>query len=193
VEDITKRKRAEHELQVLNTQLEKLATHDSLTQIANRRKMETVLHQEWRRCQRHHHPMTLILLDIDHFKPYNDNYGHPQGDECLRQVAQVLQACAKRPGDLVARYGGEEFLLILPNTDQTGAMTVAQQIQSSITELGIPHSYSPVGNTVTVSLGIAVVDPVTHDATCDSAISLADQSLYEAKKTRNAFHLATLD
>jgi diguanylate cyclase (GGDEF)-like protein/PAS domain S-box-containing protein len=193
LEDITERKQAEQALKQLNAQLEKQATQDSLTQIANRRKMEAVLQQEWKRCQRHHQPMTLILLDIDHFKPYNDNYGHPQGDECLRQVSQVLQTCATRPEDLVARYGGEEFLLILPNTEQSGAVTVAQHIQACIAELGIPHDYSPVSTVVTVSLGIAVVAPVSRGLTYNAAILLADQSLYKAKQTRNTYHVEVLD
>jgi diguanylate cyclase (GGDEF)-like protein len=111
----------------------------------------------------------------------------------LKAGAQVLQACATRPEDLVARYGGEEFLLILPNTEQPGAVTVAQHIQASIAELGIPHDYSPVSTVVTVSLGIAVVAPVSRGLTYNAAILLADQSLYEAKQTRNTYHVEVLD
>ncbi len=199
VEDITDRKHSEQELkalnirlQTLNFRLEELATQDSLTRLANRRKMEQVLLQEWHRCQREDKPLALILLDIDFFKPYNDHYGHPQGDWCLQQVAQILQDCIKRPGDLAARYGGEEFLLILPNTDTEGALAVARHIQSSLASLAIPHADSAVRDHVTVSLGIAVAITINPDLSCSEAVALADKALYQAKQIRNTYHIEVM-
>jgi diguanylate cyclase (GGDEF)-like protein/PAS domain S-box-containing protein len=199
VEDITDRRQSEQELKALNARLqnlnrrlEELATLDSLTQVANRRKMEQVLHQEWHRCQRETQPLSLILLDIDFFKSYNDHYGHPKGDWCLQQVAQILQACMKRPGDLVARYGGEEFLLILPNTKANGAMTIAENIQSGLASLAILHEYSLVSDRVTVSLGIAVARTIPLDLSCSEAVALADKALYQAKQVRNTFHVEVM-
>lgn len=199
VEDITDRKHSEQELKALNARLqslnhrlEELATQDSLTLVANRRKMEQVLALEWHRCQREDQPLALILLDIDFFKLYNDHYGHPQGDWCLQQVAQVLQSCMKRPGDLVARYGGEEFLLILPNTNVEGARSIACSIQFGLASLAIPHAYSAVSDKVTVSLGIAVVITIAPDLSCSEAVALADQALYQAKQNRNTFHVEVM-
>ncbi|MEA5449735.1 diguanylate cyclase, partial [Leptolyngbya sp. CCNP1308] len=112
-------------IQTVNRQLEHLATHDGLTQLANRRSFDINLQQEWNRLLRVQAPLSLILCDIDYFKPYNDTYGHPAGDVCLQQVAQALEQVAQRPADLVARYGGEEFVLVLPDTDQAGAEAIA--------------------------------------------------------------------
>lgn len=108
----------------LNGQLRELAVTDGLTGLANRRQLQDTLEREWQRLQRESRPLALVLLDVDHFNAYNDHYGHPQGDTCLRRVADTLRACINRPGDLVGRYGGEEFLIILPGTDEAGARTI---------------------------------------------------------------------
>ena len=154
--------------------------------------MDQVLWKEWQRCQREVQPLTLILLDIDCFKPYNDYFGHPQGDWCLKQMAQMLRSCLKRPGDMVARYGGEEFLLILPHTDTEGAMAIARQIRTRLAALAIPHPDSAVSNHVTVSLGIAVANTITPDLSCNGAVAMADQALYKAKRVRNSYHVEVM-
>lgn len=196
VEDITERKQFERQLQTLNerlqianSRLEELATVDSLTQVANRRKMEQVLEQEWQRCCREQQPLTLILLDIDCFKAYNDHYGHLQGDRCLQQVAQLLQSCMRRATDVVARYGGEEFLLILPNTDTDGAIIITRYLQAQLAQLAMPHEYSTVSDKITISLGIAVMKTINLTMSYHDAINIADQALYQAKTIRNAYHI----
>ncbi|MEG5058630.1 diguanylate cyclase [Microcoleus sp. A2-C5] len=189
------------QLQAANLKLERLATLDELTQLANRRRFDQYLDREWRRQEREQMPLSLILCDIDSFKSYNDTYGHPRGDDCLRQVAQAIGNAVDRPADLVARYGGEEFAVILPNTASEGATLVAQHIQLKIAALQIPHAGSQVSLYVTVSLGIATIVPgsesqasILVDA-ADSAASMvpaskspasilidaADAALYQAK------------
>ncbi len=189
--DITARKQAEVELQRLNDELRRFATTDSLTQVANRRQMQTALEWEWQRCLRDRRPLTLILLDIDYFKAYNDTYGHLQGDTCLQQVAQVLQNCLGRAGDLVARYGGEEFLLILPNTHAEGGLAVAQRLQQAIRDLAIAHQESPFEQRLTVSIGIVTAE-VSPNLSARDTLDLADKALYRAKQTRNAYQVEYL-
>jgi diguanylate cyclase (GGDEF)-like protein len=171
---------------------EKWGLFDELTQIPNRRYFNRYFQQEWGRSQREHYPMSLLLCDLDYFKSYNDYYGHQQGDNCLRQVAQILQDTLKRPGDMVFRYGGEEFAIILPNTASEGAEFIASQIVQRIQQQHIAHSPSPVSPYVTVSLGIAV----TLNSTVSSPQTLfemADMALYRAKATgRNRFCLQTI-
>lgn len=167
-------------LQLANQELNRLASMDGLTQIANRRHFDTSLAQEWQRLGREQLPLSLILCDIDYFKFYNDYYGHPAGDRCLQQVSQALQRAVLRPADLVARYGGEEFVAILPNTDCEGAMRVAQRIQDAIALLNLPHCCSPVSDRITVSLGIASQIPRPHTSP-DTLIAQADLALYKAK------------
>jgi len=121
--------------------------------VANRYQLEAALKREWQRCQREKTPISLLLVDIDHFKAYNDHYGHISGDACLRQVAQVLQSCLHRPSDLVARYGGEEFVVVLPNTDWDGAAYVAERIQRGVFDRNRPHAASKVSDRITVSMG----------------------------------------
>ncbi|WP_204139870.1 PAS domain-containing protein [Halomicronema sp. CCY15110] len=192
VEDISDYKQAEIELQLLNAQLEELATTDSLTKVANRRQFLIALAQEWSRHQREGLPLTIMMLDIDHFKAYNDTYGHPAGDRCLTQIAEVLKQNMQRPGDLVARYGGEEFIMLLPNTHQVGAVTIVQHIQTQIAEQAIPHAASPTGPHITVSLGIAVVPrPTAMDDM--TAIEIADKMLYAAKRYRNIYQLKVVN
>jgi diguanylate cyclase (GGDEF)-like protein len=162
-----------------------------LTQVANRYQLNAVLEQEWRRCQRNQDPITLLMVDIDYFKAYNDCYGHLQGDQCLQQVAQILRSCVNRSGDLVARYGGEEFTLVLPQTDVSGAEKIAQQVQNAILEGNIPHERSGVSDRITVSIGIAVVSQVAGTSPKD-ALRIADKALYEAKQSRNCYRISRI-
>ncbi len=169
------------QLQAANLKLERLATLDALTQLANRRRFDQYLETEWRRQSREQTPLSLILCDIDSFKSYNDTYGHPGGDECLRQVAGAIRGAVNRPADLVARYGGEEFAVILPNTQIQGAMQVAEHIQLKIAALQLPHAGSQVSQYVTVSLGVASIVPGSESET-KILIAAADQALYQAKR-----------
>jgi diguanylate cyclase (GGDEF)-like protein/PAS domain S-box-containing protein len=181
--DLSEQRQAEH--------FKVQATVDSLTQVSNRYQLDTVLEREWRRCQRNQDPITLLMVDIDHFKAYNDCYGHLQGDQCLQQVAQILQSCINRPGDLVARYGGEEFTLVLPQTDSSGAARIAEQIQQAIEDTNIPHKRSGVSDRITVSIGIVVVSKVA-DIPPENALRLADKALYEAKQHRNCYRISQI-
>ncbi len=172
--------RANQELQRYAKELERLTLTDDLTLLANRRCFDQQLQQEWQRLAREQGAIALILCDIDNFKAYNDTYGHLAGDACLKQVAQAIQATARRPADLVARYGGEEFAIILPNTDHHGAMRVAEAIQVAIRSLQIPHSQSSVGQYVTVSVGIFSTIP-TPGSSPEFLVSVTDHLLYNAK------------
>lgn len=176
--DITVHKENTEALEQQNEKLTALAMVDSLTQVANRRAFDEFLHDAW--VARNHTPLTLILCDIDYFKRYNDTYGHQQGDDCLKLVAQALQKAVKRQPDLVARYGGEEFAVVLPNTALSGAQHVAQAIQNTIHDLEIEHSLSEASDYLTVSLGIATVDS-TATGSPQTLIAAADQGLYQAK------------
>lgn len=153
---------------------------DALTGIANRRKFDETLAKEFHRAQRTQTPIALIIADIDHFKDYNDFYGHPQGDQCLTRVAQALQDTLRRAGDLVTRYGGEEFGIILPNTNQSTAAAIAENLRIRVSTLTIPHENSPVAPIVSVSLGVAAIVPEIG-ADFHSLVSAADVALYEAK------------
>ncbi len=170
----------EHKLRSSNQKLKNLAIVDSLTGIANRRKFDQKIQQEWLRLTREKAFLSLIMIDVDYFKLYNDSYGHQAGDDCLQQVAQAISRTVKRPADLVARYGGEEFAVILPSTDKTGATHVAKCIKAAIEELRIPHTSSTVADRVTISQGIATTIP-NSDSLSESLICLADVALYEAK------------
>jgi len=169
------------QVQSANRHLAYLASHDGLTQVANRRRFDTYLQREWGRLARERAPLSLILCDIDYFKPYNDTYGHPAGDVCLVRIAQVLEQVAKRPADLVARYGGEEFAIVLPHTDERGAIQVAETIQATMAQLQIPHPASPMGDYITLSLGIASEVPAPGESV-QPLIEQADQALYTAKQ-----------
>ena len=168
-------------LQQANLKLEKLAVIDALTGIANRRKFDDYLQSEWLRLAREKAPLSLILCDIDHFKLYNDTYGHQSGDRCLQQVAQAINKVLKRPADLAARYGGEELAVILPNTTSIGAKQVADQIRLQVQSLHIPHIASPVDLYITLSLGVAGFIP-NHDDSPQDLIAAADANLYKAKE-----------
>lgn len=184
---------AEAALQAANLELKRLANSDGLTQVANRRRFDEYLSQEWQHMLREQQPLSLILCDVDCFKAYNDVYGHQEGDQCLRQVAQVIDAAVKRAVDLVARYGGEEFAVILPNTAREGAQQVAQEIQASIKALALPHAASSAAPIVTLSQGIATLIPQL-DKEPDQLIAAADQALYRAKQSgRDRIVVATPD
>ncbi|WP_392482438.1 PAS domain S-box protein [Nostoc sp. C110] len=169
------------QLQAANEELQRLATLDGLTQIANRRRFDQYLENEWHRLKREQMPLSLILFDVDFFKRYNDTYGHLAGDDCLRQLGSALKSVIKRPADLVARYGGEEFAVILPNTEIEGAISVAQTIRQAVSDLIIPHAQSSVCDRVTVSLGVASIVPNSETSPQD-LINAADKSLYIAKQ-----------
>jgi diguanylate cyclase (GGDEF)-like protein/PAS domain S-box-containing protein len=180
VRDISQHKEAERKLQQAYEAVEALAVTDALTGLANRRHFDQYLATEWRRSARDRQPLSLIMMDVDHFKLFNDAYGHVRGDGCLKQIAEACMDVVSRPGDLVARFGGEEFVVILPNTKNEGAVKVAQEICDGVSFRGLPHSGSATG-VVTISLGCATFIPKfgkhTHDL-----IESADRALYRAKE-----------
>lgn len=190
--DITERKAIEAALQAANLKLERLATLDSLTKVANRRRFDEYLRQEWQRMSREEQPLSLVLLDVDYFKRYNDHLGHQQGDQCLIAVAAAICQAVKRSIDLVARYGGEEFAIILPNTRRIGAMVVAETVQSEIASRQLSHPSSPIGPYLTVSMGIASTLP-SGDVSCSDLVAAADAALYQAKRRgRNGYWVRVL-
>jgi diguanylate cyclase (GGDEF)-like protein/PAS domain S-box-containing protein len=179
IRDISERKRSEQQLQEAYRAVEALALTDGLTGLANRRKFDQYLTTEWRRSMRDRQPLSLLMLDVDLFKPYNDTYGHQRGDSCLKQIAEACMDVVSRPGDLVARFGGEEFIVILPNTESEGAMQVANEICEALRSRRLPHSGSPFG-IVTISIGCATMIPEFGRHAPD-LIAIADHALYEAK------------
>ncbi|WP_176961812.1 diguanylate cyclase [Mariprofundus sp. NF] len=162
--------------------LENLASMDGLLQIPNRRRFDEYLEQEWRRAERYKTPISLFMIDIDHFKLYNDHYGHQAGDDCLIKVANVIRKSLQRPTDMVARYGGEEFVCILPDTALEGSIPIARKIMNHLLEEKILHAASPVSGQVTLSLGIATAHPGGEESS-DQLIALADKHLYQAKES----------
>ena len=168
------------QLEELNRQLEEMAVSDPLTGLFNRRHFDVHLDAEWRSAVREQLPISLIFIDIDHFKLYNDNHGHQAGDLCLKQIADILTENLHRPGDACVRYGGEEFVVLLANTNMDQALYVAEKIQSHLQALAIPHGYSPVAGKVTVSMGVASMVPDRNDTPKD-LLEKADKSLYRAK------------
>ena len=180
-------------LEVANQKLQRLACMDGLTALHNRRHFDESLHRDWKRMMRDKAPLSLILCDIDFFKAYNDTYGHQAGDECLKQVAEILRQSARRSADFVARYGGEEFALILPNTEAIGAIEVAETIRSRMKARGISHLGSEVSQFVTLSLGIASLIP-NRLSSAEILVKESDQALYEAKtKGRDRVVCRSLD
>ncbi|WP_013321179.1 diguanylate cyclase domain-containing protein [Gloeothece verrucosa] len=167
------------QLQNANLELKKLSAIDGLTQVANRHRFDVYLEQEWRRLMRSRHSLSLILSDVDHFKWYNDTYGHLAGDHCLQQIARVIKTSVGRPADLVARYGGEEFAIVLPETSLKGALFVAEQIRQKVKNLTIPHTKSAY-QCVTLSLGVASLIP-SGALSPKALINAADEALYQAK------------
>ena len=179
-QEVRDRLAAEVALQAANQELQRLANLDGLTQVANRRRFDEYLEQEWRRLNREQSPLSLILCDVDLFKRYNDTYGHQAGDDCLRSIAHVLQVAATRPADVVARYGGEEFAIILPNTPLEGAVKIAAEVQAGIKQLQLEHRGSHISPFVTLSLGVASLVPALGLASA-MLVAAADQALYQAK------------
>lgn len=170
------------QLFVANRQLERLILVDGLTDIANRRHFDEFLEKEWLRNMRDNKPVSLIMGDIDFFKNYNDTYGHQAGDNCLKQVAAILNNFAKRPGDLAARYGGEEFAIILSGTDIKQAGVLAENINKKLKERRIPHSDSQAADYVTLSFGVASIIP-KYGTKPYNLIKAADKALYKAKNS----------
>ena len=197
IQDITDRKQSEMQLQDLtqqlqqaNAELHRLATTDALTQVANRRYFDQMLAQEWAVAQRDQTPLALIICDVDYFKAYNDHYGHPAGDRCLQQIAQIMNASVQRPGDVLARYGGEEFVVLLPRTTTAGAIAVMTNIQAGLAEADLPHGGALVTGHITLSFGLAGGVP-QQGQSYDELLAAADRALYQSKLTgRNQYHVA---
>jgi len=179
--DISERKKTEEKLLVMQRQLEDYSFRDGLTGVPNRRKFDAVLDEEWDAARRHTQPLSLILIDIDFFKQYNDHYGHVQGDDCLKRVGAALGGAASRPRDLLARYGGEEFVLVLPATDEAAAVRVSERVRQALFKAQIPHAASSVGQLLTVSQGVGTIIPSASD-TLMQFVDAVDRRLYRAKQ-----------
>ena len=191
--EICDRQKAQAALSMANRELEKLSVLDSLTQVANRRRFDDYLIQEWRKLRQEQAPLSLILCDIDYFKLYNDTYGHPIGDYCLQQVALAIECVIESTPGLVARYGGEEFAIILPNIGKAQALKIAEKIAVNVNKLHVAHQKSLVSDYVTISLGVHSLIP-TAESSPELLIALADKALYEAKaQGRNRACLYTED
>ena len=174
-------------------QLSILSQQDALTGLANRRYLDEVLENEWKRAIRHEVPITIMMIDIDFFKLYNDTLGHIQGDQCLRRIAILLGSIASRSGDLAARYGGEEFLLLFSMTDKEQAIIQVQRLMELVRTIAINHPKSSVSKNVTISVGVATMTPHLNDSLSEF-VSQADHALYIAKSNgRNQYHIATSD
>jgi len=192
ISDLTDRKQFEQELQRVNEQLLRLSTTDALTELANRRLLMQRLEEEWRRGRRSNQPLSLLLIDVDYFKLYNDHYGHQAGDTCLLTVAHILRNAANRPGDLVARYGGEEFVILLAQTDEQGMQAVATRLRDLLATANIEHKGSPLRPRVTASIGMCSCPP-TPGTFCSQWLALADRALYQAKAQGRDRAVSALD
>jgi diguanylate cyclase (GGDEF)-like protein len=166
----------------LRYEISQMAHIDALTGLANRRHFDIFIYQEWSKAQREGSPISMLMVDVDFFKLYNDVYGHQSGDQCLRRIAEAINKVTHRPSDLVTRYGGEEFAVILPNTPLHGAMKVAEQMRQDVGALLIEHSKSPVAHFVTVSIGVAVMTP-GKDNQPNELVAASDEALYTAKNS----------
>lgn len=169
-------------LKIKTDMLEKMSMQDGLTEIPNRRFFQENLAREWSRCMRNGLPLSLLIMDIDNFKPYNDNYGHGAGDECLRKVANVIKDTLSRPTDQAARYGGEEFVVLLPETHAAGALHVAEELRAAVQGLGITHEHSPTAPVVTISVGTSTHSAESPMKNKEQLLQLADEALYQAKE-----------
>lgn len=186
-------KRETGQLKQANLRLKQLSSIDGLTQIANRRIFDEFIERQWRHSLREGNPLSLVMIDIDFFKEYNDHYGHQIGDDCLKKVAKALQKTINRPGDIVARYGGEEFVVLLSDTDINGALQVAETLKQRVEELTIIHTKSKISDFLTISLGVASILPSRKSET-DNLINAADAALYKAKKLgRNRIAVSGFD
>ncbi|AOZ49525.1 diguanylate cyclase domain-containing protein [Chromobacterium vaccinii] len=165
--------------------LSSIALQDGLTGVANRRKFDEALQSDWLQCARQQQPVSLLMLDVDHFKRFNDHYGHQAGDDCLRRVAQAIRLSLRRPRDLAARYGGEEFACLLPETALDGAARLAEEILQAIRALDIAHETSDAGPAVTASIGVAAIVP-DGSTPPQTLIEAADRQLYQAKRAGRA-------
>ncbi|HWT27878.1 MAG TPA: diguanylate cyclase [Methylophilaceae bacterium] len=179
--DISERKKTEEQLANLRKELEEMSYKDGLTGVANRRMFDSVLELEWSNARRSRQPLSLIMLDIDHFKEYNDHYGHIQGDDCLIRVAKVLATAATRSRDFIARFGGEEFVLVLPETDAEAAAKIAERCRQLIFKAQIPHLNSSVSNVITISVGVGTILP-SHQDQPMAFVEATDKKLYLAKQ-----------
>jgi len=172
-------------------EMQALSYQDGLTGLANRRRFDQSLADNWAMAQRQRNPLALIMCDVDYFKPYNDNYGHQKGDEVLRQLARIIDAVVTRTSDLATRYGGEEFAILLPDTTESGALHIAKQLEERLKEANIPHDFSHICRRLTVSIGVASMVPESEDSPRD-LVRLADEALYAAKAGgRNRIETAT--
>lgn len=164
----------------LAERMTEMSRHDGLTGLANRRHFDEVLQREWQRCMRDGSSLSLMFIDVDFFKPFNDHYGHQAGDDCLSKVGEALKPLARRPGDLAARYGGEEFVVIYPQTGPDGVKKLAEEVRHAIEALAIPHSESKAADHVTISVGTATVVP-EENRSPEELVKAADHALYKAK------------
>jgi len=180
------------QLNLLSQEMARLSREDGLTTLANRRHFNETLSREWAIAEREQQPVSLIFVDVDHFKPYNDTYGHLEGDNALRAVGKCLKSLVRRPADLAARYGGEEFVLLLPNTDTDGAMAIATEVRDSVDALEIPHRSSKAAKNLSVSIGLSTLVPGTGNS-INMLIDQADEGVYAAKRAGRhrirAYHL----
>ena len=179
--DISERKKTEQKLLELQRELERLSFKDGLTGVGNRRHFESVLEREWHQARESRRPLSVVMIDIDYFKQYNDRYGHVAGDDCLRRVGRLLDTATGRPRDFLGRFGGEEFVLVLPDTDADSALRVAACCRDAIAAEAIPHSASPVAGVLTVSMGVGTRIPDDNEPPL-SFIAEVDRSLYLAKQ-----------
>ena len=175
-------RKSQQDLMETNLELQRLTNVDGLTGLSNRRYFNEYIEAEWRQAIRTREPISLVMVDIDHFKLYNDTYGHLAGDEVLRTVAQTVMRSFRRPKDLAARFGGEEFVVILPHTARGDLRMLTERVVGAVEALSLPHSASPAGGKVTISAGAATSNPRTGDSFF-ALIEAADKALYEAKRT----------
>lgn len=191
--EIEKRASIQNELEDINERLDYLARHDNLTGVYNRRTLERVYGDQFEKARQYGKFLTVMILDIDYFKQYNDSYGHMSGDECIVKVADALRETLKRQQDFIARYGGDEFMILLPETDEVGAKYVAESLVKAIRALKIENTGSGIADCVTISLGV-VSKRISKDDTADNLLIAADKALYKVKKEmgRNAYYLADI-
>lgn len=185
--DISERKKQEQQLEILQRQLEEFSYKDGLTGIANRRLFDEFFAREWQSAIRLQQPLSILLIDLDYFKQYNDQHGHLQGDQCLREIAQLLTTCCSRPRDLVSRFGGEEFAIVLPETDETAAIQIAESLLQALNNAKLPHCASTISDYVSCSIGVKTIIP-TEQQDRVGFLSEVDQNLYHAKQNgRNGY------